>query len=156
MRLTFALLTGLLFAPLDLAFAADPPTNEPRPTPLTRPEMKQLIEDMKARKPRIPLPELTEEDKKKLGDRGQGYEARLRYHYMPGGNEGTGMRGMGGSGFSFGRGVVSSDLSPCSELSGSRLGNASVGAGTLLKLGGDSAGERVSLDVSGLRTRLSQ
>jgi hypothetical protein len=64
------------------------------------------------------------------------------------------------SGFSFGRGIVSSDLSPWSELSGGRLGNASVGAGTLLKLaacgGGDSVGERVSLDVSGFRTRLSQ
>lgn len=98
MRTTFAILTGLLFVPLDAALAADPPTNAPRLTPLTRPEMKQLLEDMKARKPRIPLPELTEEDKKKLGDRGMGYESRLRYHYMPGGNEG--MRG--GGGFSFG------------------------------------------------------
>jgi hypothetical protein len=64
------------------------------------------------------------------------------------------------SGFSFDRGVVSSDLSPWLELSGGRLGNASVGAGTLLKLlacgGGDSADERVSFDVSGFRTRLSQ
>jgi alkylhydroperoxidase family enzyme len=79
--------------------AADPPTNEPRPTPLTRPEMKQLIEDMKARKPRIPLPELTEEDKKQLGERGGGYEGRLRYHYM-GGSAGGGRTG--GGGFSFG------------------------------------------------------
>ncbi len=80
--------------------AADPPTSEPRPTPLTRPEMKQFIEDMKARKPRIPLPELTEEDKQKLGERGTGYEARLRYHYMPG--SGDGRPGGGGGGFSFG------------------------------------------------------
>jgi hypothetical protein len=29
---------------------------DPRPTPLTRPEMKQLLEDMKQRKPRIPSP----------------------------------------------------------------------------------------------------
>jgi hypothetical protein len=29
--------------------------------------MKQLIEDMKARKPRIPLPELTDVEKAKLG-----------------------------------------------------------------------------------------
>jgi alkylhydroperoxidase family enzyme len=77
--------------------AADPPTNEPRPTPLTRPEMKQFLEDMKARKPRIPLPELTEEDKKQLGDRANNYEARLRFHYMPGRGEGG-----RGSGFSFG------------------------------------------------------
>jgi hypothetical protein len=97
MRTVLALLAGLVFVPLNTVLAADPPTNEPRPTPLTRPEMKQLIEDMKARKPRIPLPELTEEDKKKLGDRTQGYEARLRYHYMSGTGEGR-----GGSGFGFG------------------------------------------------------
>ena len=59
----------------------------PPPRPLTRPEMKQLLEDMKARKPRIPLPELTEDDKEKLGERGTSYEARLRYHYMPRGEE---------------------------------------------------------------------
>jgi alkylhydroperoxidase family enzyme len=88
---------ALVFAPLDLVFGADPPTNEPRPTPLTRPEMKQFLEDMKARKPRIPLPDLTEEDKQKLGDRGTGYESRLRYHYMPGSGDGR-----GGSGFGFG------------------------------------------------------
>jgi hypothetical protein len=94
--LTLMVLSALVFVPLP-ATAADPPTNEPRPTPLTRPEMKQFLEDMKARKPRIPLPELTEEDKKQLGDRGNSYESRLRYHYMPGSGSGR-----GGSGFSFG------------------------------------------------------
>ena len=99
MRTALALLAGLVFVPLGDALAADPPpTNQPRPTPLTRPEMKELIEDMKARKPRIPLPELTEEDKKKLGERGTGYESRLRYHYMPASEGG----GRGGSGFGFG------------------------------------------------------
>ncbi len=33
---------------------ADEPSNQPRPTPLTRPEMKQMLEDMKGRKERIP------------------------------------------------------------------------------------------------------
>jgi hypothetical protein len=99
MRATLlAALASLLLVPFPTPAADPPPTNAPRPTPLTRPEMKQLLEDMKARKPRIPLPELTEDDKKKLGDRGTGYEGRLRYHYMPGGNEGT----RGGGGFSFG------------------------------------------------------
>jgi hypothetical protein len=64
----------------------------PRPVPLTRPEMKQFLEDMKARKPRIPLPDLTDADKEKLGDRAENYEARLRYHYL-GQND---MRGGGG------------------------------------------------------------
>src|SRR5205085_2523709 len=58
---------------------------------------KKYLEDMKARKPRLPLPPLTDAEKEKLGERGMGYEARLRYHYMPGG-EGRG--GRGGFGFS--------------------------------------------------------
>jgi hypothetical protein len=61
---------------------ADNQSAAPRPVPLTRPEMKQFLEDMKARKPRIPLPELTAGDKEKLGDRAENYEARLRYHYL--------------------------------------------------------------------------
>jgi carboxymuconolactone decarboxylase family protein len=78
----------------------DEPGSAPRPIPLTRPEMKQLIEDMKSRKPRIPLPELTEEEKTKLGERGGGYEGRLRYHYMTAGDlrVGLGNGGFGGGG----------------------------------------------------------
>ena len=75
--------------------AEDPPSSSPRLVPLTRPEMKQYLEDMKQRKPRIPLPELTEEEKTKLGERGLNYESRLRYHYMP---QGTGGFGGGGGG----------------------------------------------------------
>jgi len=60
--------------------------------------MKQLLEDMKARKPRIPLPELTEEEKAKLGERGSGYESRLRTLYMPGSGMGGGMGGGIGGG----------------------------------------------------------
>ena len=66
-------------------FAADDP-NTPRPIPLTRPEMKFLLEEMKARKPRIPLPPLSAEEKEKLGERGSGYEARIRALYMPAGS----------------------------------------------------------------------
>ena len=66
--------------------------DEPRPVPLTRPEMKQLLEDMKSRKPRIPLPELTEAERAKLGDREANYENRLRALYLP---EGWGFGGPG-------------------------------------------------------------
>jgi Carboxymuconolactone decarboxylase family len=78
----------------------DEPGSTPRPIPLTRPEMKQLLEDMKSRKPRIPLPAMTEEEKTKLGERGGGYEGRLRYHYMPAGDlrVGLGNGGFGGGG----------------------------------------------------------
>lgn len=82
--------------------AADDSATKPRNTPLTRPEMKQYIEDMKQRKPRIPLPELTDEEKAKLAERGGdrggvggGYEGRLRTLYTPGG-EGRGDFGFGG------------------------------------------------------------
>ena len=54
----------------------------PLPVPLTRLEVKQYLEDLKTRRLRIPLPELTENEKAKLGERGTGYEGRLRYHYL--------------------------------------------------------------------------
>src|SRR5215211_1238036 len=85
----------LYSAALLVLFAADAPADSPRPIPLTRPEMKQYLEDMKARKPRIPLPELTEAEKAKLGERGASYEARLRYHYMPGRPDRGGFSGFG-------------------------------------------------------------
>lgn len=58
------------------------PSDKPRPIPLTRPEMKQALEDMKSIKPRIPLPELTEDEKQALGERERGYEGRLRSVYL--------------------------------------------------------------------------
>ena len=73
MRSYIALIPGLLI--VGSAVAGD---EDPRPTPLTRPDMKQFLEDMKSRKPRIPLPELTAEEKAKLGEREAGYEGRLR------------------------------------------------------------------------------
>lgn len=74
-----------LFAESVPALADD--SNQPLPVPLTRPDMKQFLEDLKGRKPRIPVPELTEEEKAKLGERGASYESRLRYHYLPAGDE---------------------------------------------------------------------
>jgi alkylhydroperoxidase family enzyme len=87
-RLSTTLVAGALLAPAGWARAEDPSTS-PRPIPLTRAEMKKFLEDMKERKPRIPLPPLTEEEKAKLGERGTGYEARLRALYL-GGNDGRG------------------------------------------------------------------
>lgn len=74
-------------------------TNAPRPIPLTRPDMKQFLEDMKSRKSRIPLPELTAEEKAKLGEREAGYEGRLRSLYLPPGDG----RGAGGGATGFAR-----------------------------------------------------
>ena len=89
MRKTAILFGSLLAIWAGLALAADD-TSIPRPIPLTRPELKELIENMKARTPRIILPELTDEEKAKLGDRGGGYEGRLRQLYMPCGQTGQG------------------------------------------------------------------
>lgn len=66
-----------------------------RPIPLTRDEMKQMLEDLKSRPIRIPLPELTDADREALGERADSYEARLRYHYFSVG-EGSVFGGGGG------------------------------------------------------------
>ena len=89
-------LAGFGLAPAGV-LRAEEPRATPLPVPLTRPEMKQALEDLKGRPPRIPLPELTEEDKAKLGDRA-GYESRLRYHYSGGDERGGGGRSGGGGG----------------------------------------------------------
>ena len=62
---------------------AESPVKTPRPVPATRPEMKQLLEEMKKRPYRIPLPALTEKESEQLGERASSYEARLRFHYVP-------------------------------------------------------------------------
>ena len=85
------------------------PSTAPRPVPLTRPEMKQFLEDMKARTPRIPLPEMTAEEKAKAGERGSGYESRLRALYMPSGGGGF------GSSFGFGPIPPAGGASPASK-----------------------------------------
>ncbi len=72
-----------LFLPICSISLADAPVETPRPVPATRPEMKELLEDMKKRPFRIPLPELTDKEKEELGERGGSYESRLRYHYVP-------------------------------------------------------------------------
>jgi hypothetical protein len=89
MRLFIGAFLGLSLATAGLT-RAEAPRATPLPVPLTRPEMKQSLEDLKKRTPRIPLPALTEEELALLGERGAGYEARLRFHYMP---PGEGQRG---------------------------------------------------------------
>ena len=55
-----------------------------RPTPLTRPELKRLLEDVKVRSPRIPLPDLGEAERVALGDQSESYESRVKYNYFNG------------------------------------------------------------------------
>ena len=93
-RIRTTLALGLLSALTPVAVSA---SDAPRPIPITRPEMKQLIEDVKVRTPRIPLPELTDTDREKLGESADSYESRLRYHYLNGLEEPRGSRSPSGN-----------------------------------------------------------
>jgi hypothetical protein len=92
---SFSMILGELAS--DLAFSQDNttptnnaslvmknPPNQPRYTPATRDAMKQYLEDLKQRTPRIPLPQQSEDEKKlELEDpRTYGYEGRLRRIYL--------------------------------------------------------------------------
>jgi alkylhydroperoxidase family enzyme len=57
--------------------------DQPRPTPVTRPEMKQMLEDMKSRGERIPLPPLSESEQADPDPRATSYEGRLGTLYLP-------------------------------------------------------------------------
>lgn len=82
----------LMCLPMAGLLLADEAVPLPRTLPATRPEMKHMLEDLKQRPLRIPLPELTDKDREALGERGNSYESRLRYHYMPA-NEGSAFGG---------------------------------------------------------------
>ena len=65
MRLFTRAFLGLFLAAAGFT-RAEAPRATPQPVPLTRPEMKQFLEDLKGRTPRIPLPELNQERRKEL------------------------------------------------------------------------------------------
>ena len=62
-RNCLAIVSGLSLGLFAIGLHAAEPDETARPIPATRPEMKQLLEDMKSRPTRIPLPELTIEDR---------------------------------------------------------------------------------------------
>jgi hypothetical protein len=72
--------------------------DQPRYTPLTREAMKQYIEQLKERTPRIPLPELTAEEQERAAQdtRSFGYESRLRNLFLSE-DAGSGYMVFGGS-----------------------------------------------------------
>jgi hypothetical protein len=61
------------------ARAAD--TAQPKDVPLTRPDMKKALDDLKKRQPRLPLPPLTE--KEKADGKRAGGNGRMRAYYLP-------------------------------------------------------------------------
>jgi AhpD family alkylhydroperoxidase len=82
--LRMLLLTAALVLHAEASSRAAEPAELPRPVPLTRPELKELIESVKGRTARIPLPELNDEDRQQLGDRADSYESVIRHVYLPG------------------------------------------------------------------------
>jgi alkylhydroperoxidase family enzyme len=56
MRHRFVLATGIVFTCCLALSAAELPSDEPKPVPATRPEIKSALEALKDRKPRLPLP----------------------------------------------------------------------------------------------------
>lgn len=79
LSLPIAIADGQTPQPSDNHVAVD----QPRPTPVTRPEMKRLLEDMKLRTERIPLPALTDKDVESPDPRSQSYEGRLGQLFLP-------------------------------------------------------------------------
>ena len=75
-----------------------PVVDAPRPTPVTRPAMKRLLEEMKSRRERIPLPDPTDAEKAAAAEDPAAllYENRLRALYLPG-TELRGYLGFGGT-----------------------------------------------------------
>ena len=75
-----------------------PVVDAPRATPVTRPAMKRMLEGMKTRQERIPLPDPTEAEKAAAADDATAlsYENRLRNLYLPG-TELRGYLGFGGA-----------------------------------------------------------
>ena len=80
--ITYLLLwTGVLAVPL--AAQADAPSDEPKAVPATRPEIKEALEKLKHRTPRLPLPPVTEADRAAAGERSVVNNGRARALYLP-------------------------------------------------------------------------
>lgn len=65
------------------AVAGDQTSDLPKPIPQTRPEVKQALEALKQRQPRLPLPPLTEAERENAGDRPLVNNGRMSAHYLP-------------------------------------------------------------------------
>ncbi|HEV3167853.1 MAG TPA: hypothetical protein VGZ22_27880 [Isosphaeraceae bacterium] len=82
MRLTFVVMAGL---GLGLASVPAAMASDPFPVPANRTEMKQVLEDSKKSKPRLPLPAPTAEEKSQAGQGQFGIvnNGRMRRLYIP-------------------------------------------------------------------------
>src|SRR4051812_16725110 len=78
-------LAAALLIPSTPTLADDRPSSEPTPVAVTRPELKQFLENSKRHDPRLPLPPLTDEEQAKAerGDWTVVNNSRMRRHYLP-------------------------------------------------------------------------
>lgn len=65
------------------ALAAEPAGDAPKPIPRARPEIKQRLEELKYRQPRLPLPELTDAERATNDLRVIVNNGRARQYYLP-------------------------------------------------------------------------
>ena len=77
------LFAAAAFCMLASATLAADGSAEPKPVPRTRPEMKEALEALKHRQPRLPLPPLTAEERARYGDRPVVSNGRARALYLP-------------------------------------------------------------------------
>lgn len=61
---------------------AEVPSSQPKAVPETRTELKQALDNLKHRQPRLPLPEPSEELKATLGDLARVNNGRMRAYYL--------------------------------------------------------------------------
>ncbi|MEX2121572.1 MAG: hypothetical protein WD847_18430 [Pirellulales bacterium] len=84
MRRVFCYAAGLAAACLLCPAArAGEPVSEPKLIPATRPEVKQALEALKHRTPRLPLPPLTDAERQAAGERPPANNGRMRALYLP-------------------------------------------------------------------------
>ena len=84
LRRTLTALAALSVAAATAAGArADEDDAAPKPVPRTRPEMKQALEALKGRAPRLPLPQPTPEERERAAGRPVVSNVRARALYLP-------------------------------------------------------------------------
>lgn len=81
---TFVLAQLALWAAASSALHGEEPASKtPNAIPQTRPAIKQALEALKERQPRLPLPPITDEERKAAGDRPLVNNGRMAAYYLP-------------------------------------------------------------------------
>ena len=83
MRTCFALSSAIALCMAAAITQAEEASDTPNPIPPTRPEIKEALEKLKHRTPRLPLPPVTEDAPSTTGQRSIVNNARARAMYLP-------------------------------------------------------------------------